>query len=73
MHLPNGKTGTVVKRIAAVLDENNLWNTIKIIVADTTNMNTGIRNGIAKQLSRLFAQKKMDEPQLRPGTSCNNG
>ena len=35
-----------------------------MIVADTTNVNTGRRNGIVIQLQRLFAQKKLEEPQF---------
>ena len=64
LHLPNGKADTVVKGITAVLDEYNLWKSIKMIVADTMNVNTGRRNGIVIQLKRLFAQKKLEEPQF---------
>ena len=48
--LPNGKADTVVKGITVVLGEYNLWKSIKMIVADTTNVNTGRRNGIVFQL-----------------------
>ena len=64
LDLPNGKDDTVIKGITAVLDEYNLWKSIKMIVADTTNVNTGRRNGIVIQLQRLFAQKKLEEPQF---------
>ena len=57
LDLPNGKADTVVKGITAVLDEYNLWKSIKVIVADTTNVNTGRRNGIDIQLQRLFVEK----------------
>lgn len=62
--LPNGKADTVVKGITAVLDEYNLWKSIKMIVADTTNVNTGRRNGIVFQLQRMFAQKNLEKPQF---------
>ena len=58
LDLPNGKADTVVKVITAVLDEYNLWKSIKMIVADTTNVNTGRRNGIVIQLQRLFVCSK---------------
>ena len=49
LDLPDGKADTVVKGITAILDEYNLWKSIKMIVADTTNVNTGRRNGIVRQ------------------------
>ena len=64
LDLPNGKADTVVKGIVAVLDEYNLWKSIKMIVADTTSVNTGRRNGIVVQLQRMFAKKKLEEPQF---------
>ena len=50
LELPNGKADTVVQGITAVLDEYNLWKSIKMIVVDTTNVNTGRRKGIVIQL-----------------------
>ena len=64
LDLPNEKADTAVKGITAALDECNLWKSIKMIVADTTNVNTGRRSGIVIQLQRLFAQKKLEEPQF---------
>ena len=54
LDLPDGKAGTVVKGITAVLDEYNFWKSIKIIVLDTTSVNTGSRNGIVTQLQKLL-------------------
>lgn len=59
MYLPNEKADTVVKGITAHLDDCSLWKSIKMIVADITNVNTESRNRIAIQLQRLFAQKKL--------------
>jgi len=39
--LPNGKARILFEGIANVLDEYNLWKSIKMIVADNTNVNTG--------------------------------
>ena len=64
LDLANGKADAVVKGITAVLDEYNLWKSIKMIVADTTNVNTGRRNEIVIQLQRLFAGKKLEKPQF---------
>ena len=64
LDLQNGKADTVVKGITAVLNKYNLWKSIKMLVADTTNVNTGRKNGIVTQLQRLFTQKKLEEPQF---------
>ncbi|CAI9725298.1 Hypothetical predicted protein [Octopus vulgaris] len=64
LQLLNGKANTVVKGITAILDEYNLWNFVKMIIADTTCVNTGKRNGIVIQLQRLFAQKGLKEPHF---------
>ncbi|CAI9726985.1 Hypothetical predicted protein [Octopus vulgaris] len=64
LQLADGKADPVVKGIRAVLNGYNLWNCIKMIVADTMSVNTGKRNGIVIQLQRLFAQKGLKEPQF---------
>ncbi|CAI9734599.1 Hypothetical predicted protein [Octopus vulgaris] len=61
LQLPSRKADTVVKGITAVLVEYNLWNCVKMIVADTTSVNTGKGNGIIAQLQRLFVQKGLKE------------
>ena len=48
--------------IANILDEYNLWKSIKMIIADTTNINTGRQNGIGVQIQNKFAVKKLKEP-----------
>ena len=42
--LSSGKARTVFEGIQNVLDEYSLWKSIKMIVADTTNVNTGRQN-----------------------------
>ena len=39
LDLPDGKADTVVKSITAILDKYNLWKNIKMIEADTRNVN----------------------------------
>ena len=57
LDLSNRKADTVVIGMTAVLDKYNLWKSIKMIVAGTTNVNIGRRNGIVTQLQRFFFQK----------------
>ena len=44
LHLKDGNADTISEGIAKVLDEYNLWTT-KMIVADTTSVNTGRKSG----------------------------
>jgi len=64
LQLVNGKAATVVNGIKNILDEYNLWNSIKMIITDNTNVNTGRRNGIVTQLQSLFVQNKLEAPQF---------
>jgi len=62
--LPNGKAKIVLNEITDILYEYKLWKSLKIIVTDTTNINTGINNEIATQLQKLYAEKKLEKPQF---------
>ena len=64
LDLPDRKVYTVVKGITDVCNEYNLWKSIEIIVADTTNVSTRRRNGIVTQLQILFCQKNREELQF---------
>ena len=48
--LPDGKFATITAAIHNVLDEYSLWPAIKIIVLDTTNVNTGSKSGVVMNL-----------------------
>ena len=48
--LKGGKTETITDRISTVLEEYNLWGAVKMIVADTTSVNTGKKNGVVVRL-----------------------
>jgi len=57
------KSKNCVRRNTNVFDEYNLWKNIKMIVADTTNVNKRRQNEIVVQLQNKFAVKKLEEPQ----------
>jgi len=61
--LPDWKADPVFNGIVAVLDKYNSWESIKMIVADTTYVNTGRRNGIVSQLQHFF-QNNREEQQF---------
>ena len=52
--LKGGKAETITDRTLTNLEEYNLWSAVKMIVASTTSVNTGKKNGIVVRLQRIF-------------------
>ncbi len=55
--LTDGKALTIFNGITGVLDQYQLWESIKIIICDTTSVNTGGNNGVVVMLQRKFKEK----------------
>ena len=73
LDLPTEKADTVVKGITVILNEFNLWKSIKMIIADTMNVNTGRRYGIVTQLPKTFFFKRTRKNQIHwLSTPCQN-
>ena len=67
LRLKNGKAKTKAKvaaGIAKVLDKQNLWNSIKMMIADTTSVNTGKKNGVVAQLHRMFSEEDFNKTRF---------
>ena len=64
LHLKDGKAKTITEGIAKLVDEYNLWNAIKMIIADTTSVNTGKCSGVVVCLKRMFSEKGFSQPQF---------
>ena len=62
--LVDGRALTIAQGISKVLDEFHLWNSIQMIVADTTSVNTGKKNGVVVILQRMFTEKRINKPQF---------
>ena len=62
--LKDGKAETITDGIVKLLDEHNLWHSIKMIVADTTSVNNGKKSGVVVRLQRKFADKGINKPQF---------
>jgi hypothetical protein len=60
--LPNGQAKTIVSAIAEVLTEFSLWSSIKMIVSDTTNVNTGKKNGVVVSLQKWCREFGFESP-----------
>ena len=59
--LNDGKTETFTDGISTNVEECNLWSAVKMIVADTTSVNTGKTNGVVVRLKRIFSKKVFDK------------
>ena len=59
--LKDGKAETITDGISTVLEEYNLWGAVKMIVANTTSVNTGKKNGVIVRLKLIFSAKGFDK------------
>ena len=50
LQLPDGKAATIAEGLQGALDEFHLWGSIFMIIADTTSVNTGQKNGVVVRL-----------------------
>jgi len=62
LELINGKGETIFTGIKAILDEYELWNSIKLIITDTTAANTGQSRGAVTRLQNHFADIGLPKP-----------
>lgn len=62
LRLQDGKARTITNGISTVLEEYNLWSAVKMIIADTTSVNTGNKNGVVVKLQQMFSEKGFDRP-----------
>src|SRR6218665_2857637 len=60
----SGSAENIFIPLQALLDEYNARRSVKMIISDTTEMNTGHRNGVVAKLQRQFRQKGLHEPQF---------
>ena len=63
MELENGKSTTILNGIKQVLSKFDLWKAIKMIIYDTTSINTGIHNGVVVSLQKKFKISSLPTPQ----------
>lgn len=60
----SGSAEDIFIPMQALLDEYNAWRSIKMIISDTTAVNTGRRSGVIVRLQNKFRQKGLVEPQF---------
>ena len=61
--LENSRACSIVSGIVETLNFFDLWSAIKLIICDTTAVNTGKRNGIISCLQRRFMSMNLPIPQ----------
>ena len=70
LKLKDGKAQTISEGLQDVLEEFNLWGSVVMIVADTTNMNTSKKTGIVVRLQQMFKEKGHPKPKFISCTMC---
>lgn len=69
LELEDGKAETIANGISDVIEDFNLWHSIQMIVADTTSVNTGKKNGVVVRIQQKFTDKGFEAPQF---VSCQH-
>ena len=62
--LEDGKASTIYEKMTEAIDKFDLWKSIKMIVLDTTSVNTGKKNGVITQLQNHFTSLGLPQPQF---------
>lgn len=61
--LENGKALTIFNGIKKTLHKFDLWQSIKMVISDTTSVNTGHKNGVVKLLKDYYKSIDLPPPQ----------
>ena len=64
LKLKDGKAQTIAEGLQDVLEEFNLWGSVVMIVADTTNVNTGKKTGVVVRLQQMLEEKGHPKPKF---------
>jgi len=59
----SGSAEDIFTPMKALLDEYDAWRSVKMIISDTTAVNTGHQSGVIIRLQRQFKQLGLEEPQ----------
>ena len=59
----SGSATNIFGPLAKLLDDYDAWNSIRLIITDTTNVNTGRAGGVVAKLNEQFASKGLTVPQ----------
>lgn len=60
--LKDGKAATITTGLVSVINEFDLWFSVKILISDTTSVNTGKKAGVIVKLQKLFLEKGAEKP-----------
>ena len=62
--LNDGKAETISQALEEVISEYDLWNCLKMMICDTTNVNAGRANGVDVKWQRLFEGRGLERPKI---------
>ena len=64
LKLKDGKAQTIAEGLQDVVEEFKLWGSVVMIVADTTNVNTGKKTDVVVRLQQMFEEKGHPKPKF---------
>ena len=59
----SGRANDIIDSIQEVLNHYDAWSSIKIIITDTTAVNTGQQNGVVKKIQDIICSKGFCRPK----------
>jgi len=62
--LDNGRSNTIYAALKEVLNDYELWGSVKMIISDTCNVNIGKKTGVVIQTQREFINRGYEAPQF---------
>ena len=60
----NGSSRAIFEEIKTLMDEYDAWKSIKMIICDTTAINTGKENGVVVKFQKAVSEKGYEKPQF---------
>ncbi|ELU01839.1 hypothetical protein CAPTEDRAFT_196595 [Capitella teleta] len=64
LDLDDGKAETITESNSSVIDECNPWGSIKMIISDTTSVDTGNKAGVGVRQQKIFAIRDYQKTQF---------
>ena len=60
----NGSSRAIFEEIKTLMDKYDAWKSIKMIICDTTAVNTGKENGVVVKFQKAMSEKGYEKPQF---------
>ena len=60
----SGSSRAIFEEIKTLMDEYDAWKSSKMIICDTTAVNTGKENGVVVKFQKAMSEKGYEKPQF---------